>query len=152
MIPTLLDFALPLATSYAQEQEQIILRDGVPLTETQLADAQLAGVKDPKKVRLIKVPVIPIPTQPILAKANAYVGMIGPHSSTLNYGHAIMIREDRWTDRTAWVHELVHIAQTERLGGITEFLKAYLKECLTVGHAESPLEREAVKRTKEICG
>ncbi len=152
MIPTLLNFALPLATAYAEEQEQIVLRDGVSLTDAQCADAQLAGVKEPKRVRVLKVKTIPMPTQTILAKANEYVGMIGAHSSTLNYGHAIILREDRWADRAALVHELVHVAQNERLGGLQEFLKAYLNECLTVGHASSSLEREAIELTKKICG
>ena len=65
MIPTLLNFALPFATSYAEEQEQIILRDGVPLTDAQCADAQLVGLKEPRRVRLLRVKVIPTPTQPI---------------------------------------------------------------------------------------
>jgi hypothetical protein len=152
MIPTLLNFALPLATAYAEEQEALILRDGVALTDQQCADAHLAGIKEPKRVRLLKVPAIPIPTQPVLAKANEYVGMIGPQSASVNYGYGAYIRQDLWDDRALIVHELVHIAQAERLGGIGEFLKTYLKECLTVGHANSPLEREAISRTKEICG
>jgi len=152
MIPTLLNFALPLATSYAEEQEAMILRDGVPLTDQQHADARLAGVKEPQRVRLLKVPVIPTPSQPVLAKANEYVGMIGPQSGSLNYGYGIFIRQDNWDNRAVIVHELVHVSQSERLGGIGAFLKAYLKECLTVGHASSPLEREAITRTQEICG
>lgn len=152
MIPTLLNFALPLATSYAEEQEALILRDGTPLTEQQCADAVLAGIKEPKRVRLLKVATIPTPTQPVLAKANEYVGMIGPQSASVTYGYGVYIRQDLWENRSLVVHELIHVAQYERLGGIGEFLKAFLKECLTVGHASSPLEREAVTRAKEICG
>ena len=152
MIPTLLNFALPLATSYAEEQETKILQDGVPLTEQQCSDAKQLGIQNPGRIRLMKVPVIPTPTQPVLAKANEYVGMIGPQSATLSYGYGAFIRADLWEDRAAIVHELVHVAQQERLGGINAFLKAYLKECLTVGHDNSPMEKEAVTRTKEICG
>ena len=151
MIPTLLNFALPLATAYAEEQEAKVLAEGVPLTEQQCSDAKLAGIQYPERVRLLKVPVIPIPTQPVLAKANEYVGMISPQAASLNYGYGVFIRQDLWADRAIIVHELVHVAQSERLGGIGNFLKAYLKECLTVGHANSPLEREAITRTQEIC-
>lgn len=150
--PILLTFALPLATAYAEEQETIVLRDGTPLTDTQCADAYLAGVKEPGRIRMLQVAAIPVPTQPVLAKANEYVGMIGPHSTTMTYGYAVMIRTDRWSERAALVHELVHVAQYERFGGITPFLKAYLQECLTVGHANSPLEHEATDLTKKICG
>lgn len=151
-IPALLNFALPLATAYAEEQEAMVLRDGVALTPEQCDDARRVGVKNPERVRILKVAAIPVPKELVLAKANAYVGMIGPQSTTLNFGYAIFIREDRWADRTALVHELVHVAQGERLGGINEFVKTFLKECLTVGHANSPLEREAVELTKKVCG
>ena len=152
MIPTLLNFALPLATAYAEEQEALILRDGVALTDQQCADAMLVGVKEPRRVRVLKVPAIPVPTQMVLAKANEYVGMISPQSASINYGYGIYLRQDLAENRPLLVHELVHISQYERLGGIGEFLKAYLKECLTVGHNNSPLEREAVDRTKTVCG
>jgi len=145
MIPTLLNFALPLATSYAEEQELIILRDGVPLTDELCHDAQRVGVKAPKCVRLLKVGAIPIPTQPALAKANEYVGMVSPQSTSIIYGYGIYIRQDLWNNRPLIVHELVHVAQYERLGSIGAFLKAYLSECLTVGHDNSPLELEAVR-------
>ena len=152
MIPTLLNFALPLATAYAEEQEGLILRDGVPLTGEQCLDAQQAGVRSPERVRLLKVESIPIPDQPALAKANAYVGMIKPEAVSIIFGYGISIRRDHWNKRPLLVHELVHVGQCERLGGVGSFLKAYLSECMTVGHARSPLEREAVTRCKEICG
>ena len=152
MIPTLLNFALPLATAYAEEQEGIMLRDGVPLTPQQSLDAQQAGVRNPERVRLLQVESIRLPDQPALAKANAYVGMIKPEAVSIIFGYGISIRRGHWNERTLLVHELVHVGQCERLGGVGEFLKAYLSECMTVGHAQSPLEREAVTRSKEICG
>jgi hypothetical protein len=38
----------------------------------------------------------------------------------------------------------VHTAQYERLGGIEPFLRQYLRECLTIGYPEAPLEQEAI--------
>jgi hypothetical protein len=152
LIPTLLNFALPLATSYAEEQAAVILRDGVPLTAEQIIDARRVGVKEPQRVRLLKVESIPVPTQPALAKANEYVSMVGPQSISIIYGYGVYLRQDQWDNRPLIVHELVHISQYERLGSIGDFLKAYLSECLTVGHDNSPMEREAVNRSKEVCG
>lgn len=152
LIPSLLDFALPLAASYAEEQEAVILRDGTPLNPQQVLDAQQAGVKDPARIRVLKVDAIPTPTQPALAKANEYVGMINAQSTSVTYGYGVFLRQDVADNRAALVHELVHVGQYERLGNITEFLKAYLQECLTVGHAHSPLEREAIDGTRKICG
>lgn len=151
-MPTLLSFALPLAAGYAQEQEAAGLREGIPLTVAQCEDARKTGVQHPEKVRAVKVKKIPVPTNPVLAKANEFTGIIGPDSTRLNYGYAIFLREDVWEDRASWVHELAHVAQSERLGGIEAFLKAYLRECLTIGHAKSPLELEAVEAVRKICG
>jgi hypothetical protein len=50
------------------------------------------------------------------------------------------------------VHELAHVAQYERLGGILSFLRKYLFECLTMGYVASPLELEAIAATAGICG
>jgi hypothetical protein len=49
------------------------------------------------------------------------------------------------------VHELAHVAQYERLGGILPFLRKYLFECLTVGYAAAPLELEATAVTVRVC-
>jgi len=46
-------------------------------------------------------------------------------------------------------HELVHVAQYERLGGIRPFMKRYLAECLMEGYLSAPLEVEA--RAKSGC-
>jgi hypothetical protein len=50
------------------------------------------------------------------------------------------------------VHELVHVAQYETLGGILPFLRKYLFECLTMGYAASPLELEAIAVAARVCG
>ena len=42
-------------------------------------------------------------------------------------------------------HELVHVMQYERLGGVRPFLRAYVYECLRFGYAAAPLELEAVE-------
>ena len=47
----LLQTALPLAIEWAEQQEQKILQEGVPLTATTLADAKRIGVLHPGKVR-----------------------------------------------------------------------------------------------------
>jgi hypothetical protein len=40
-------------------------------------------------------------------------------------------------------HELVHVAQYQRLGGIEPFMRRYLTECLVHGYRDAPLEIEA---------
>jgi hypothetical protein len=48
------------------------------------------------------------------------------------------------------LHELVHTAQYERLGGIVAFLRKYLSECATSGYRAAPLEEEAIAVAQRI--
>ena len=49
-LTTQFEALLPVATAWAMEQEQRILREGVPLSVRELADALRVGVKDPEAV------------------------------------------------------------------------------------------------------
>jgi hypothetical protein len=139
-----LDVLLPLATAWAAEQQEIILRDGVPLSMRELADALRVGVKDPERIRLLQVEIIPGPTDPVLQAAYQVGKLVptAPRGLTVHYG--IFVRADYWRDRALILHELVHTAQYERLGGIEPFLRQYLLECATVGYHKSAMEAEAI--------
>lgn len=142
---------LPLATKWATEQEDRILRQGVPLSVRELADALRVGVKDPERVRLLQVETIPAPGHPVLQAAYQHARVpTAPRGLTLHYG--IFVRADYWRDRTLIVHELVHTAQYERLGGIEQFLRQYLMECATVGYQKCPMEAEAVATAARVLG
>jgi hypothetical protein len=136
---------LPLAANWATEQEQRILREGVPLSQREISDARAVGVKEPERVRLLPVEAIPSPTHPVLKAACQATNLVpaAPRGLTLNYG--VFVRSDCWGDRALIVHELVHTAQYERLGGIEPFLRQYLLECATVGYSQSPMESEAIR-------
>ena len=134
---------LPLVVAWVRRQERRILRDGVPLTDSEVEDAKAVGVNDPARVRLLPVKIIPWPGAATLRSAAKAIGFRTDSTCGLTLGHGIFIREDCWRNRTLIAHELVHIAQYERLGGIEPFLRRYLGECLTVGYGNAPLEREA---------
>ena len=145
------EMLLPLAAAWATEQEQKILRDGVSLSAEEIADACAIGVKEPDRVRLLRIETIPRPSQPQLKAACDAIDFLTPATRGLTLGHGIFIRSDCWRDRLLIVHELAHIAQYERLGGILPFLRRYLFECLTVGYSASPLELEAIAVTARVC-
>jgi hypothetical protein len=134
---------LPLAVDWASEQEARILRDGVPLSAQQIADAKRAGVAQPECVRLLHVDAIPAPAHPILKAACSAINFLtsAPRGLTLNYG--IFVRRDSAQDRHLLLHELAHISQYERLGGMVPFLRKYIFECFTLGYQRAPLEMEA---------
>ena len=143
---------LPLACAWAEEQERIILRDGVPLTVAQIGDARRIGVICPDRVRLRVVDQIPIPTNPALRAAAEITGLISPLTAGLTLRYGIFIQADSWGERRLVVHELAHVAQYERLSGFRPFLEQYLDECITVGYPAAPLEQEAKRVENEICG
>jgi len=145
-----LQVLLPLAVEWATEQQNRILSEGVPLSLRELADALRVGVKDPERVRLLQVETIPSPTHPALQAAYlaGNLAPTAPRGLTLHYG--IFVRADHWRNRGLIVHELVHTAQYERLGGIESFRRQYMTECGTVGYSKSPMEKEAVTTAARI--
>jgi hypothetical protein len=145
------EMLLPLAATWATEQEQKIVRDGVPLSEKEITDARAMGVQSPNQVRLLQVETIPRPSQPQLRAACDAIDFLTPATRGLTLGYGIFIRSDCSGDRLLVVHELAHVAQYERLGGLLPFLRRYLFECLTVGYAAAPLELEAIAVTARVC-
>jgi hypothetical protein len=146
------EILLPLATTWATEQEQKIVCAGVPLSEKEIGDARAIGVQSPDRIRLLRVETIPRPSQPQLKAACDAIDFLTPATRGLTLGYGIFIRSDCLGDRLLVVHELAHVAQYERLGGIFPFLRRYLFECLTLGYCAAPLEQEAIAVTARVCG
>lgn len=141
---------LPLACKWAAEQEENILQKGSSLKPSQIEDAKLAGVSRPECVKVLKVSKIPMPYGPP-ALAEAASQLMTPETIGLTLRHGIFIRSDYWNDRPLLIHELVHTSQYEEMGGFIPFLQKYLMECITYGHIEAPMEKEAIKKTNEVC-
>lgn len=144
LTPEQFEQILPLATAWAEEQEQHILAEGIPLTSSQMADARAVGVARPERVRLLNVPSIPMPEHPMLLAAGEATGLISPYTAGLTLRYGIFIRRDLADHRPLVAHELVHTGQYERCGSILDFLRQYLHECLTVGYPAAPMEQEAI--------
>jgi hypothetical protein len=145
------DILLPLACAWAEEQETLIMREGVALTASQMEDARRIGVVSPERVKLRVVDAIPLPVQPVLRNAAETTGLISLLTCGLTLRYGIYIRSDQWGVRRLVVHELAHTAQYERLGGFQPFLKQYLGECLSVGYPLGSLEQEAKRIEAEMC-
>jgi hypothetical protein len=145
------EMLLPLACEWAAAQEKHILSVGEPLSPAQLLDAQLVGVSEPQRVRILHVARIPVPQHPVLRQAAAATQLISPRTGGLTLRYGIFIRLDCRGQRALLVHELGHTAQYERLGGFGPFLRQYLSECITIGYPEAPMEQEVVALTARIC-
>ena len=141
---------LPLAVAWAEQQENYILQNGILLTTSQVTDARLVAVVNPEKVRLLKVNQIPLPSEPSLRTAAQMIGLITMNTIGLTLKYGVFIRKDFWNDRKIVIHELVHVAQYERLGGIARFLQKYLQECISIGYPQAPMEQEAITLSNRI--
>ncbi len=140
----------PLAVAWAEQQENCILQNGILLTPSQVTDARLIPVVNPEKVRLFSVNQIPLPNEPSLRTAAQMTGLITTNTVGLTLRYGVFIRKDFWNDRKIVVHELIHVAQYERLGGIGQFLQKYLQECIIIGYPQAPMEQEAITLSNKI--
>lgn len=142
----------PLACQWAKEQETYILKHGVPLTARQIADAQLVGVQDAARVRLLVVDRMPMPDNKELADAARHSQIITDTSRAGAIGHGIIIRADSWQNRELLLHQLVHVAQCERSGSLESFVAEYLCDRRTCPNfSVGSLEDEARGLARQIC-
>ena len=146
------DYLLPVAYQWAKAQEELVLAHGSPLSPRHMDDAELAGVRNRAAVRVLVVDRIPLPENPELAEASRRIGIITEDTRCIGFGRALIIRVDAWNDRELILHNLVHIAQSQRSGGLEQWVRQYLGDranCpnFTIGS----LEEEARRIAREIC-
>ena len=144
-------FVLPLAAEWAEAKEQVVLKNGVPLSDSQMDDARRVGVIHPEKLRIFEVPQIPLPKHPVLKAAAEETQLITPSTVGLTVRYGIFIHSDFSDDRYLMVHELVHTSQYEKLGGFLPFFRKYLLQLINIGYPEAPMEQEAIKMAEKIC-
>src|SRR5947208_16974655 len=105
-----LEKLLPLATQWAAEQERRVLCEGVRLSEIELADAKAIGVRNPERVRLLRVDAVPVPAHPMLRAAAASINFLTAAPAGLACETGIFIRPEYWRELPLVVFELVPTA------------------------------------------
>jgi hypothetical protein len=147
----MLEALLPLAYEWAKSTEEFVLSHGHPLGTTHAYDARLAGVKDCDRVRVLVVDRIPLPENQELAEAARRIRIITEDTRCMGFGHALLIRADAWNDRELILHNLVHIAQSQRAGGLENWVRDYLCNRTTCADfTVGSLEEEARRIAHEI--
>jgi hypothetical protein len=142
----------PLAYEWAKAQEELILARGSSLGAKAAADALRVGVEDPSRVRVLVVDRIPMPANEELAEASRRTHIITAACRGVAIGHGIIIRADAWGERELLVHQLVHVAQCERSGGLEPFVHEYLCDRRTCANfTVGSLEEEARRTAREMC-
>ena len=84
----------------------------------------------------------PLPDDPELGRQVRALGLGSDDAGGFGRGYAVLIKPRFQSERWLLAHELVHVAQRERLGS-EAFIRRYLLELKTVGYGRSPLEMEA---------
>lgn len=131
------------AVWWVRRRQTDIVRRGLALMPRQLALARAVGVRHAERVRVATATPIPLPLPPMARRVAQQVGWISPHIAGMTLGYGIVVRDDCSGDTSLLVHELAHVAQYERLGGIPGFLRQYLRECVWPGYPRGALEMEA---------
>ncbi|MEP6924547.1 MAG: hypothetical protein ABI954_08785 [Pyrinomonadaceae bacterium] len=144
------DLIAQLMINWSEQWQTHILKHGAPLDENEMQLAKCVGVAAPDKVRILEVPNVPMPHQRLLHSAliKTDIFSLDAHGLTLEYG--VFLKTGALPLNYWLAHELVHVGQYERMGGLAICLRQYLRECLTVGYEASSLEQEA-HRTALKC-
>ena len=150
--PEIVEQYFPKAVQWVTEMEKAILESGHPLSPEQRKDAEAIGVRQLDDVRIIALDKIPLPSDPGLSQLATETGLITARTVGMTFGHGILVKNGA-VDRRLVVHELAHVLQYERFGGIEAFLKEYVKEvAFYPGYPHGPLEQEAERFSDCVIG
>ncbi len=136
------DALLPKTLSWLEAVARDLSPRGRALTHEESQQALALGVKDPARVRVLVLDDFPMPADPsLLAQAKRY-GLGSSTEGGRSMGYLILLKPRVASLPTVLRHELVHVAQRDRMG-LEPYLRRYLTELEMMGYARSPLELEA---------
>jgi hypothetical protein len=141
----------PIVVNWVTEMEKAILEQGQRLLIENRRDAEEIGICRVDDVRILVLNSIPLPTDPGLKQLVVETELITDKTTGTTFGHGIVLKNGSIT-RHLIAHELAHVLQYERFGGIEAFLKEYVKEvAFPPGYPNGPLEREANRMADLVC-
>jgi uncharacterized protein DUF4157 len=141
----------PIAVQWVTEMEKVVLDRGRRLPPENTKDAEAIGIQRIDDIRMVAWDSIPLPSDPGLKHPAVETGLITDRTDGMTFGHGIVLKNGPY-DRRLIAHELVHVMQYERFGGIEAFLKEYVKEvAFPPGYPNGPLEREAAQMADRVC-
>ena len=140
--PEIVEQFFPKAVQWVTEMEKAILQSGHRLSPEHRKVAEAIGVRQLDDVRILTFENIPLPSDPGLSQLATETGLITGRTVGMTFGHGILLKNGA-VDRRLVAHELVHVMQYERFGGIEAFLKEYVREvAFDPGYPHGPLEQE----------
>ncbi|MCH7227353.1 hypothetical protein [Haloferula sp. A504] len=136
----LADSLAPSIARWSSRRELEISAAGGPLDADLQDFADELGITEPAGIRVHFTSEVPLPAPALLIRFAKAIGLPVFHPAGMALGRAIAANRP---DNALLRHELVHLAQYQRLGGHLPFMRRYLFECLHHGYLDSPLEIEA---------
>jgi hypothetical protein len=141
--PDIVERYIPKALQWANEMQKDILERGQRLLPENRKDAEAIGIRGIDDVRVLLLDKIPLPNDPGLQQLALGTGLITDETAGMAFGNGIVLKNGSYNRRLI-AHELGHVMQYERFGGIKAFLIEYVKEvAFPPGYPNGPLEREA---------
>ena len=101
------------------------------------------GVSNPERIRVLDVPCLPMPDDPLLKQAAIAAGFLGPDMIGLTLRYAVLVRTGHGQDVRLLSHEFRHVYQYEQASPIAMFLSVYLEQIVTTSYRDAPLEVDA---------
>ncbi|MCU7850097.1 MAG: hypothetical protein KZQ89_19325 [Candidatus Thiodiazotropha sp. (ex Lucinoma kastoroae)] len=139
----------PSALRWYKETELSLYEKGRILTKREVEVAYELGVKNPHDVRVIILNTFPMPTDKrLLKKAKGY-GLGSKFEDGRTMGNLIILKPRYKNDSVVLTHELVHVAQKDRMGR-EALLKRYILELEVLGYSRSDIEHEAYEKQRKI--
>jgi hypothetical protein len=143
--------ALLPAWFWLRRHERRILRLGRPLDMDELHDAMAAGVRQPETIRVVVTSPLPTPGSLLVTKLAKLTRFPIDPPIGMALGYGIYLDESVAENRSTLVHECVHVAQFESMGGRLAFLHQYLHECIRESYWTSAMEAEANRISADVC-
>ena len=128
-----IDVILPIALQWYEKVEKSLYDKGRSLSTAEKKQAFSLGVKNPNNIRVVVLEKFPEPNNQTV---NNHV------EGARAMGNIIMIKPQHKNNSVILCHELVHIAQVDRLG-LKQFLTRLAVEKKILGYSKSMLENEA---------
>jgi len=131
---------VPLAMKWYSKVEESLYPKGRSLTEAEKNQAIELGIRNPERIRVLILEKFPEPKNQITNKH---------FEGARTMGNIILIKPQHKNNSVILCHELVHIAQIDRMG-LKQFLKRYALEREVLGYSRSLLENEAYAKQQVI--
>lgn len=141
----------PKLVQWVTQMEQACLEIGQALLPQNRLDGEAIGIHEIGAVRVIVLSEMPTPQDSELRALAVQTNLISPKTEGMTFGVGIVLKAG-FVSRPLIAHELVHVLQYERFGGIEQFLAAYIPEVVFPPlYPKGPLEQEAIRIADLVC-